>query len=524
MFSKNREERLEVVVLGAASSIGASCFQILIGPYEVILDCGLRQKGSKPLPAFELLKKPDLLLISHAHQDHLGALPYFHSLHPGVPMVVTPPTKEIAQVMLKDALKIQQQRECGDSPSLFNEHEMEKSLFHLGIQHFGTDFEPLPGLKVRFIKAGHILGAACIWLRYGNRSLFYTGDFHIANSPTTEGLKLEDLSEIKPVDMLITEGTYGNAEHASRKKQERELIESVYQVISAGGNVLIPAFALGRAQEIILAIKNHQLFNSLKIPVYVDGLVRSVTQVFRENIEYLPQALQNSAREQEPFFNPEGSPPVIPIASGSERALAMAKPSVIIASSGMLTEGSPSFQYASVLLERENAAIFLNGYTDEESPGRRIQSFYTGQTTMFGNKEITIQAAIKRFNLSAHADKLGIHQIISALKPSHLILVHGERKTLYELACSSNLRDRCLVHIPKLGENIMLGERPISMSPEQFQKINEGSVEYHISLEDNTFEIPQEILEDPRWKVLQGNGVIAFRWKGTGLEIFSTKK
>ncbi len=247
--------RLVLTPLGAALGIGASCFRVEIGPYEVVLDCGTRPKGSDPLPALEYLKNPDLLLITHAHQDHIGAVPVFHARYPGVRMICTPGTREIAHVMLTDCLKVQQNNE--DSCQLFDRSDLERTLFRLETQPIGQDFEPLPGLKVRFIHAGHIVGAACIYLRYGSRSLLYTGDYNTASSRTTSGLKLAELVQ---ADMLITESTYGADTHPSRKTQETALLNAIASVVQSGGNVLIPAFALGRAQEILLALRTSAVF------------------------------------------------------------------------------------------------------------------------------------------------------------------------------------------------------------------------------------------------------------------------
>ncbi|MHC5932423.1 MBL fold metallo-hydrolase, partial [Nostoc sp.] len=151
---------LRVTPLGAARSIGASCLRVEIGNYEIVLDAGTRPKGSNPLPAFEYLENPNLILITHAHQDHIGALPVLHSMFPTAGMICTPGTREIARVMLSDCLKVQQNNE--DYEPLFDETELQQTLLQLDTQPIGAEFEPLPGLKVRFINAGHIVGAACI--------------------------------------------------------------------------------------------------------------------------------------------------------------------------------------------------------------------------------------------------------------------------------------------------------------------------------------------------------------------------
>jgi Cft2 family RNA processing exonuclease len=512
-------DRLVVTPLGAARGIGASCFQILIGPYEIVLDCGTRPKGYDPLPALDLLNNPNLLLISHAHQDHLGAVPVFHNRYPGVRMITTEATRELAYVMLTDGLKIQQRSE--DSPQLFDSIDLESTLFRLETQPIGIDFEPLPGLLVRFINAGHILGAACIYLRYGERSLLYTGDFHTTNSRTTTGLSLK---ELPTAEILITESTYGDGLHPSRKTQESALIESLVEVVKAGGNVLIPAFALGRAQEILLALRTANVFQKLSVPIYVDGLVRAVTEVFRENLDWLPTTVQNLIRinGKEPFFDELGTPPIIPIEKPSERPLALAKPSIIVSSSGMLT-GGPSVYYAGVLLERENAAIFLSGYTDEESPGRLLQNLQTGDTLELEGKSITVRAQVKRFNLSAHADKVGLGQVINQIKPKHLILIHGSIRALHELASSGDNQVRFYIHIPKVGEAIELGSVPEHLSDEQLSKIAQPQ-EFEMVVEkvgnETMLQVPNSVVEnDPRWQMFSAAGTVDAVWDGLCIKL-----
>jgi Cft2 family RNA processing exonuclease len=514
-------QRLVVTPLGAARGIGASCFRVDIGPYEVVLDCGTRPSGSKPLPALEYLENPNLLLVTHSHQDHIGAVPVFHASFPAAKMICTPGTREIAHTMLTDCLKVQQANE--DSEPLFDELELERTLFHLETEPLGQDFEPLPGLIVRFINAGHIVGAACIYLRYGDRSLLYTGDYNTASTRTTTGLQLCDLPE---ADILITESTYGDSSHPARKTQETALMSALAAVIKAGGNVLIPAFALGRAQEIMLAIRTSSLFKKLNVPIYVDGLVRAVTDTFRDNLDLLPDAVQNMVKKSniEPFYDEKLKPTVIPITNPQQRPLAMAQPSVIIASSGMLNGGA-SVYYAKTLLERDLAAIFISGYTDEESPGRLLQNLKTGDEIELDGLQVTVRAQVRRFNLSAHADKLGLGQVISKVNPQHLVLVHGSLDALHSLARSSDLRDKHFVHIPKVGERIEHSVPPPNLNGHQLARIEapqEFEVEVVESAQGAWLRIPETVIEsDPRWQILANNGVLKARWDGAGLKLFS---
>lgn len=515
------KERLVVTPLGAARGIGASCFQVEIGPYEVVLDCGTRPKGDDPLPALEYLNNPNLLLLSHGHNDHIGAVPIFHTQFPAARMVCTPGTREIAHIMLTDCLKVYWRNE--DSEALFDELELSRTLFHLETEPVGYDFEPLPGLKVRFINAGHIVGAACIYLQYGERSLLYTGDYNTASSRTTEGLRLADLPQ---ADVLITESTYGGDTHPARKTQETALIKAIAAVVGAGGNVLIPAFALGRAQEILLAIRTSAIFQKLDIPIYVDGLVRSVTDTFRENLELLPLSVQNMVNNSgtEPFMDEQSKPIVIAIARTQERPLAMLHPSVIIASSGMLNGGA-SVYYAKTLLERDNAAIFISGYTDEESPGRLLQNLKAGDEVELDGQQLTVRALLKRFNLSAHADKVGLTQVIAKVNPLHLILVHGSPDALHELARTGDLRDKHYVHIPRVGDKVEYGVVPENLRGRIQARIEapqEFEVEVVEQAEGAWIKIPESVVKsDPRWQALASNGVIKGTWDGIALKLMA---
>ncbi len=257
------------------------------------------------------------------------------------------------------------------------------------------------------IPAGHIVGAMCLHLQYGDYSLLYTGDYSLTNSQTTKGLRLEDLPT---ADILITEGTYGNLTHPSRKEQEREMVESVAEVIKQGGNVLIPAFALGRAQEIILMLKRHALMQGLNIPIYVDGLVRRVTDTFQEHLEFLPESVQNYAKTKHPFSVispvPRSFRSSIPSATlGDVEAF------YFIASSGML-KGGPVFTTPKTCWSALMPRIFISGYVDEESPGRLIQGMATGESIEIDGREVTIRAQVKKFSLSAHVDKYAIGQVV----------------------------------------------------------------------------------------------------------------
>ena len=511
--SQENKDRLTVTPLGAARSIGASCFQVCIGPYEIVLDCGSRTEDREPLPALEFLDNPHLLLLSHAHQDNIGALPFFYSKYPGTRAISTAGTREIGRVILKDGLKSQENE---DGLPLFQQQALDQAIFHLETEAIDKDFEPLPGLQVRFINGGHIPGAVCIYLQYGERSLFYTGHFHTSNSRTTTGLKLTDLPD---ADMLIAECTHGATTHSSRKTQEKELLEAIAAVIKAGGNVLIPTFPLGRGQEILLALRTAPQLQRLNPPIYADGLFREITQVYEQNLTLLPESLQNFARQNnnKPFFASVGTSRITPITDSEQRFLAMVEPSIILASSGRLA-GGPSVSYAASLLEKNNTALFFCDREDEEFSGKALGEIQTGDWMELDGRKVTVRAKIHRFSLPTHSDRVGLGQVFGKVNPKHLILVHGNEDDLHEIARSGDNRSKYYIHIPQVGDKIEYGNAPKHLDRKKIAVLEQPQ-EFELHLEnfgeDAWLRVPRQVVkQDPRWQNLAESGVIRAKWDG----------
>ena len=175
----------------------------------------------------------------------------------------------------------------------------------------------------------------------------------------------------------------------------------------------------------------------------------------------------------------------------------------------MLTGGA-SIYYAKILLERDNAAVFISGYTDEESPGRFLQSLAPGSDIELDGTQLTVRAKIQRFNLSAHADRVGITQVIHRVNPQHLILIHGSPSALHELARAGDLREKYWIHIPEVGDTINFGQAPEHLSKGQVAKLEAGQ-EFEIEIEaeyDGAWlRIAEAVLSDPRWQHLSSTGV-----------------
>jgi Cft2 family RNA processing exonuclease len=445
--------------LGGAYEVGASCSLLQVAGKNILVDAGVRtnRRGAAGLPDLELLERLsggriDLVLITHAHTDHIGALPIIHERYPRPPMLCTAPSKKLAEILLRDAVKIMQGEDREEEP-LYDAEAVERLIWKLESVPFHEWIEPLPGFRARWHPAGHIVGAGCILLETPEGRVLFSGDIATANQRTVAGIA--PIEGFRP-DFLVLEATYGDGQHASRKTEEQRLAHSVGEVISRGGSVLFPSFALGRAQEIILILASTIASGLIpKFPIYVDGMVRSVCDAYTELIDYLPAELQNYQRNaRQPLFwrrENRGLPAVVRLAAEDRPLVLTGRPKVVIASSGMLI-GGPSVRYARAFAPREECAIFLTGYQDEESPGRRLLELKTGDTWRFPDgEEVPMACRVARYNLSAHADQVQLCQFVSQVKPASIALVHGEPAAIQTLR--SKLVMKHIVRTPRNGES-----------------------------------------------------------------------
>lgn len=433
---------MRYIALGGGSEVGASCNLLQMDGTNVLLDAGIRMGGgaaggpADALPDLALLQEAggvDAVLVSHAHLDHIGALPLVHRAYPAAPIYATAPTVHLMRVLLADALKIM---------SIKAEQELECPLYDADlVARMFTRVVPVPmggsvvlprGIKVFFFPAGHILGAAMLGLEGAAGRVLYTGDISASNQRTISGMVAPDFAP----HLLVMESTYGNRLHANRQREEKTLAQTVAEVIASGGHALIPAFALGRAQEIILLILAHQQAGLIpKFPIWVDGMVRSICQAYLNFPELLRGPLKRFINNGgNPFFRDKGLARPVTAAPMREKVLAGA-PACIIASSGMLT-GGPSQFYASRLVDDPRHAIIFCGYQDEESPGRRLLALADDSeaTIALGGVETRVRCRLAQYGLSAHADAGELASLAARLRPRRVVLVHGDDDARQALA------------------------------------------------------------------------------------------
>ncbi len=470
---------MKLTFLGGADEVGASSTLIEIAGKKLLVDAGIRISpktvrgiSGDQLPDLQQITDvggPDYILVTHAHTDHTGALPLVLERYPDAPVLATAPTIALTRTLQADAQRIMAGR---------HEQEGELPLFdEIAVGRLLDAFQPVElrqtislgeNLQVTYYASGHILGAAMLYIESDEGLLLMSGDLSMN---VQRAVVKADIPRLK-ADFMVMESTYGGRLHANRAAEEKRLIETLKRVVDRGGKAIIPAFALGRAQEVIQII--HAYRDELDVPIWVDGMVRAVCETYHTHRDLLPPRTQKSIKDdQHLFFRDKIRPVKSPVQR--EEIVRSLEPCVIVSSSGMLT-GGPSAAYAKWLAEDEGNAIFLTGYQDEESPGRFIQKALADHeagkvvSLNLNESEVQLRCELGVYSLSAHADEAELVSMADSIGAEHIALVHGDEVARNSIA--ARLRDRQKrVHLPKSGTAIEVSfkKRPWAMGLKNVQ-------------------------------------------------------
>ena len=443
---------MKFTFLGGADEVGASCTLVEVAGRRLVFDCGVRLHGPDPLPWMQPIQDAggaDAIILTHAHLDHCGALPLLIQTN-NVPVYMTPPTRMIMDIMLHDSLKImaiEAERE-GEIP-MYPEAAVDLLIGLSQTVDWGTPLVLFNGdIRLTFLPAGHILGASSVLIESSEGTALMGGDIARAEQRTVPGMDWSGVPS--QVDALICESTYGGRAHSSRRGEELRLIQQAAQIVDRNGVMVIPAFAVGRAQE-ILSILSYGIEHDMlaPVPIYYDGLIRQVCRAYTMHEGYVGPWFKKRLMRSQPYQNN-----IKPVSSPQSREyLTEGGAAIIVSSSGMLT-GGPSAYYASRVAAKENAFIAITGYQDEESPGRAVQQVAAaggGRLTLNGS-EVDLKCGVGVYGLSAHADTTEITAALTALRPRHTFLVHGSHEARAALTGALERVDCPCVFSPRLGQ------------------------------------------------------------------------
>ncbi|MBI5170396.1 MAG: MBL fold metallo-hydrolase [Candidatus Eisenbacteria bacterium] len=464
---------LGIAFHGAARTVTGSRHLLTFGGRKLLFDCGLyqgrRDEADRINRTFRFdPAELDTVVISHAHIDHIGNLPSLVARGYAGPIHMTAATAELAAVLLADTAFLMQKdlehvnKRRGGRPErkpLFTMADVEETLTRVVKHGYHEVFEPLPGVRARYDDAGHILGSAITTFEFAangrTRRVCMGGDLGRPARPI-----LRDPETPAAPEVLVLESTYGDRLHSDDDATVEGLVAIVNKTVARGGRVVVPAFAVGRTQELVAML--HPLIEAKRIPdvpIFVDSpMARNATAVFVHHPECFDEETFRAFHEEDGA--PFGFRRLRYIGSPDEsRALNDRKdPCIIISASGMCEGGRVLHHLQHALGNAKNTVLFV-GYQGEGTLGRRLRD--GAETVNVYGEPCTVRAEIAALDgFSAHADQRELLEWVGsfATPPRTIFLVHGDLAPAEVLAKLLRERTGATVHIPELGQEFDLWE------------------------------------------------------------------
>ena len=410
---------MDVQFLGGAGEIGRSA--VLIDE-SLLLDFGMLTDSPPQFPV--RTPSPEAVVVSHGHLDHVGTIPALVSGDARPPIHWTPPTYELAMTLARDTLKLH----GGTVNCPFTETNVRRVTQVSETHGYRESFEAA-GYEVTFYNAGHIPGSAHVLVDDGDTRLLYTGDFH------TDDQRLVSGTTARPdADAVICESTYSDVDHDSRETVEGRFVESVETTLWEGGTVVVPAFAIGRTQEMLLVCEAHD------IPCYVDGMGKQVTEMLGQYPEFVrdADALQRAKSHARFVTGRDG-----------QRKRITDQKAAIVTTSGMLS-GGPAMTYIPEIRGNLMNKITMTGYQVEGTPGRDLLE--TGSAEIDG-RIMPVSARVEQYDFSAHADRDGLFAYLDSYRDTPVLVNHGDRCEAFATTLRADGYDATA---PELGATVAI--------------------------------------------------------------------
>ncbi|MCW7076823.1 MAG: beta-CASP ribonuclease aCPSF1 [Candidatus Syntrophoarchaeum sp.] len=459
-----RDQWIRVTALGGCREVGRSSFMLSTPETKILIDCGVNVGSGNNIspylyiPEVSPIDGIDAIVLTHAHLDHAGLVPLLFKYGYDGPVYTTAPTRDLMILLQLDYIDIAS-KEGSKIP--YSSAMIRETLKHTIILNYGEVTDIAPDVKLTLHNAGHILGSAVAHFHIGQGvyNVAFTGDIKYERTLLFD----PTVNNFPRIETLVMESTYGGNRdfQPSRQEAESKLQSSIKRTIERGGKVIIPAFAVGRSQEVMIvledAVRNEKLS---RIPIYLDGMILEATAIHTAYPEYLNQNLRNLIFHK--GLNPFLSDIFVQVDSPSKRReiIESDESCVILATSGMLN-GGPVMEYLQDLSSDARNMLIFVGYQAEGTLGRRIQKGWKEIPFSSGGRTETIKInleVVTNDGFSGHSDRNQLLNYVRRMRPqpSRILLNHGEEKKCLELANGIRKKFKAEVVVPKNLETVRL--------------------------------------------------------------------
>ena len=454
---------IRLTSLGGFREVGRSCILMQTRDSNILLDVGLNVGNKKDqFPNFDIpefsIRDLDAVIVSHAHLDHCGMVPFLFKYGYKGPVYCTLPTRNLSTMLQLDFVQICEKEGI---PGPYSKRDVKSAVLHTIPLSWGKVTDIAPDIKLTLHNSGHILGSAIIHLHFGKGgfNFIYTGDFKYQKTRLLEKAAVK----FPRVEALLIESTYGGPQDRipSRQDSERDLRQILNSTIKRGGKILIPVLAVGRAQELIIVLEEFISKGIIDhVPIFLDGLISEATAIHTANPDFLSSDLREKILHQ--GKNPFLSDFFTTISSQEERNdVILGGPCIILATSGMLI-GGPSVQYLRRLAEDKNNSLIFVSYQVNGTLGSRVQrGFREIQYTNEKGRTQLIRLNLNVFTLegfSGHSSRSQISQFLRRIqpRPKLVIINHGEESKCVSLSTMIHKKLRKATKAPRNRETLLL--------------------------------------------------------------------
>jgi len=456
------DEWIRLTFLGGARQVGRSCLLLQTPNTKVLLDCGIdvAAQNSDKFPVFNIpefdISQLDAVIISHAHLDHVGLLPYLYKMGYKGPCYMTMPSRDIASLLSLDFIGVAYKQAA---TPLFDSKDIKEMVKHSVCIGYNEVTDIAPDVRLTFYNSGHVLGGALVHLNIGNgaHNLLYTGDYKYARTRLLDPA----IATFPRVETVITESTYGSKNDVlpPRKETEEKFLKMVKETIEKDGKVLIPELGLGHAQETLLRVEEAMRTGELpKVPMYIDGMIWDIDAIHTVYPDFLSNRVRSEIfQDKNPFvsevFSRVGSPQ-------ERKEVIEGGPCIVIATSGMLVGGA-SVEYFKEFAGNPNNLMIMSCYQGPGSLGRKIQDGEKSVKVEIPGGIETVEINMRVELLTGLSPHAGRNEILSFFnnmhpKPKRIIVNHGEISKSLDLASALYKLNRVETNVPRNLETVRL--------------------------------------------------------------------